>query len=1358
MFDNESLSNHFKTSRTIRSESFIISEWNMNFFDNIDRIGNYRYRPLDGVSSIYGSLPTAYDPSDSGNFYTGATDSDATVDGGYENSLDVENAIPKIFLSKKEKTKYLFSLEDCFGRFRPRSGINKAIFGLNSKYLHFSNPELFSRPRYYMPDIDDKFKYWSSYRTEVVEPSPGQSSLVERGVSYQNQNGVYFIDDASPFVVYKEPVPANRVVVKMQTHSTETNLGPFANSSSVTSDPFFGIENRVVPVRWRIQVLKNSQWVDAVIFDENSVRSDGTPVVGYDGYVEIFYANGAWSLLSSDINEQSFATKLSSPIIFSQNQGKTVYSEIDFVGGIRVAVETMNTIDSTFDLIELSPRLAVDISEVSLSYSVSKTASDLGQSGLPVGQLIASSGNIEIFDYDEWFNPNNINSIIANFSIKNMQIKFFEKIIGVDGSDYFVPIKTMYAEGFPTTTPATRSVSISLRDLYFHFESITAPQIFIPNVSLSYAIALLLDSVGFSNYVYRRLPGESDPVIPYFYVSPDQSVAEVLQLLAVSTQSAMFFDEYNNFVVMSKDYFMPSSNERSTDIVLQGTDSSSELANIIEVSDQENNVYNDGYISYNNKYIQRTYGSLKQAYYLDKQKSWVYKPSLLWEVSGTENTKSINEESSTQSGYSLSAIPLNSDLSDDVPEVVNGVVINNILDLGEAIYWLSRYNGYFYANGEIIKYDAAEFSIPGVGNVWISSNREYQDYFSKLKFNGKIYPTGRVRIFSEPRYETVSGVTRLQSGSVLRHGRGQFGTKVISHTSGIGSDWISDEYVKSVKMESGYLFANREDFPELSVGIAGVDLISPKLTSRSGVIKNFMNLQYLTQDDSQQPVQASALNFSGPGKSDNSLVSYVYKPLGEKFKYFGTRLRVVGRIENKTSGSQNPSGSVPMFSGVPISPDEDVVIQGGGGGLSLLLNPETNNGYYFEVTALSEKELERYDNAEELFNVFFYKIVSGPDSKAIPVKLWSGKAEINVDDGTMIGQSRIASTQGETVYDLAVQYEDLNGIRRFYLYLNDTQIATVDDMTPMPVFNNMALFVRGSSNCMFENVFALGNNYANNSSFEINLITDNVFSESALTSDSSLRKYALSGIVQASALSGISRFEDPKYNIYYDEFGTIMREAAYFKARYDKAFPALSAKLFPTFNKVKGYSVSGFRAGAYEAEFLVFNATDSALVLDETTGNYLRIQGITFTQDSTQQLSVDQYFEKIGSLSDPVQYSDGTILSPEKQRERYETIRVSRSNYGVNEFSLDAEYIQSEDAARNMMQWLVDKVMRPRRSIGIEVFPTPTIQLSDIVQINYQNSSGSDAVVPSSNRFVVYNIEYDRSENGPTMKIYLTEV
>ena len=73
------------------------------------------------------------------------------------------------------------------------------------------------------------------------------------------------------------------------------------------------------------------------------------------------------------------------------------------------------------------------------------------------------------------------------------------------------------------------------------------------------------------------------------------------------------------------------------------------------------------------------------------------------------------------------------------------------------------------------------------------------------------------------------------------------------------------------------------------------------------------------------------------------------------------------------------------------------------------------------------------------------------------------------------------------------------------------------------------------------------------------------------------------------------------------------------------------------------------------------------------------------------------------------------------------------------------------------MGWIVSKIMNPKKSIGVKVFATPTIQLGDILTINYKDGD-LDLVASPTDRFVVYNIEYSRTVDGPDMTIYLSEV
>jgi hypothetical protein len=186
---------------------------------------------------------------------------------------------------------------------------------------------------------------------------------------------------------------------------------------------------------------------------------------------------------------------------------------------------------------------------------------------------------------------------------------------------------------------------------------------------------------------------------------------------------------------------------------------------------------------------------------------------------------------------------------------------------------------------------------------------------------------------------------------------------------------------------------------------------------------------------------------------------------------------------------------------------------------------------------------------------------------------------------------------------------------------------------------------------------------------------------------------------------------------------------------------------------MSGYSVSGFTPTPYGAEFLIFNVTDSVLSLDSSSGNYLRIQGIAFTQESQHDLTVDEFFKKRSTFSNPV-YEGNSLINPQESK-NYLDIKNSRTTYGTKSFSLEPKYIQSQDAAESMMNWVIDLVSKPRKSVGIKMFSNPMIQLGDIVSINFQSDGFAEI---STSRFVVYHITYSRSAEGPSMTVYLSEV
>ncbi len=1555
---NDQLINHIEKTKTLQVESLIIAEWNMNDFQEIENYGTYRHRP-NSVSPIL--VPLTYDSADTASYYTDAERSFFT----YSDFVS-QNDEPVLFEKEDVDRKLYFDLEECFGPFRPRSGINKLLY-FNNKYI--DNVKSAKRPRYYMASRYDKFKYWNSYRNQIINNIPtevGVSVISNPAGKVDGSIVGYYIEDTCPFVVYEKAVPTNRIVVKMQTNLAGSSKGIMPTQSGVLiEDPLANRSQSSIPKRWKIEYLDiENNWVVAETFNETSKRNDGSEVVDWDGYVELSYGikvpdiyrssfhlvaylddignrppsganngeayvigmtenfpgtlyiwnaeNGNWyseiarygfSLFDDkDTAKTGTISSLTDPKYYN-SYGKDVFAELVFIKGLRIVVETMIASEQTFNLIELSPRLRADVSNYTVSYELTRSTGN-DQSRLPVGGLLASTGQISLMNFDDAFTLNNYNdlsttqlfennkgSLVSQYLKQNIKFEFYEIVLNVNGYDKYIPMQSFYSEQFNNPVNGMNELSIPLRDQFFRFETTSAPEILLTDTTITSAIAMILDNCGFSNYVFKglddlqdlvnisitanttydypsfyppipegiNLPGNpyynnainalvskddawniywnlanqyaftpvskaitvenkrqfysniKDPVIPFFYVGPDISTAQALSMLASATQTAMFFDEYNNFVIMPKEYFMPdpNKNERKTDLVLYAQKTGTSLPNVIEINSAEQQIFNDGAIKYSIKYIQKSFSSLSEASYLAEDQRFVYKPVLLWEAGKNQELRAMNDENKQASAYGLTAVGLNTTLTSSAPYVVNNKLQNNVIDVGENVHWIGKFQGYFYANGEIIRYDAVEYkvtrplSIPTpqssteLNTVWINSNRDYQKYFASLPFGGKIYPTGNLRIFAEPYYVKYENPNQdatdldknvtYKNGPVQRHGRGQFGTEIVEHPAGLPSYWSDNANVRGcVTTDTNkYLFSttpiNKITFPnqgDVTVRV-GANNEDAQKTKRNGIIKNWLR-RYLPDDGKIKTlvvtesgtVQSSALVFTGPTLSASAVstkinsIYYVYKELDSAYRHFGTRLRIIGKYErdsDKAQSANNGNSPVSYYSIQPESSSETVTVNGGSGGIAIGINPETNQGYYFEICALTGSNIQQYnqtnsetgDDERVLHNVVFYKIYNN-GGKAIPRKLWGGLASIIVDEGNMVGQDRIKSQDNPTVYDLSVEYENLpNGVRRFYLYINNKQIAYVDDSNPLPQYSNMALFIRGESECMFENVYALQSVVSTNSQeTAISQISD-AFGDDSISTSEGMRKYSVSGFIKPTYLSGIGSNSSPKYKMYFEEFGTILRECAYFNIKYDQAFPALLAIIAPTFNNERGYSVSGFRAGAYGAEFLVFNTTDKAIPLDDSTGYYLRIIGVTFTQQTSADLTVDDYFKRNSSFSDP-QRINNIIQSPIIADKIYDNILSSRKKYGKKEFLIESEYIQTEDQANNLMEWVMSKTLRKRLKLSITVFGIPHVQLGDIVSINYIKNNIS--YVDSTKQFVVQSISHSMASQERSTQLILMEV
>ena len=1495
--DDASFISHMETADTIQSESRVIAEWNMNVPGNIKEVGNYRNR-LSDVD--YPLMPQSWTEND--QYTDGATDADTTI---YTPLVNDEG--PIAFTEKNKKMELLYSLDDCVKYNRPRSGINKPLYlgytssdSLTAQYVNNYGSDIDKRPRYYMGSRYDSFKYWTSYRTE---------GGIEYGIS--DEASPYAIEDVAPYVVYENIVPTNRIVIKMQTNVGTVDQGPFRVGMDEIEDPLYGMDKATIPSVWSVQTLSETgEWNTIADLTNEDIGPDGhvqlslgwklpdnyrlkgempsfdsLPVSGKNGdtyFVEdektyYTYERPAWTsadpVLTWGVDEESLTNK--TPVV--TELVNTPEGEVTFIKGIRIVVTQMNGANQTFDLIEMSPRLVADLTSRTQTFNISRTMADLGSKTLPVGDVLVSTGTIDLNNNDGAFSHESKDSIIKDYLFSKVKFCFYETV-KMQNRVVTIPLKTLYSQGFPQATGNFDSVTMQMRDAYGILESEQAPELFLQDVSLSFAVTMLLDSIGFSNYKFLRIDDEIETIIPFFFVAPGKSVADVLKDLAVSTQTAMWFDEQNDFCVSSKRFTLPEPNKRQVDMVLRGNETTLadedvpyQLPNIINLSSDEKRVANDGSINYTERYLQREKASLEQSMHTNAWQNWVYKPSMLWEASADENLREYNTTAKTGKSYNLCAIPLETSLPKDLPKVdVNGKLINNIIDLGEAITWLSRTSGYFYANGEIIKFAGVEYIITGTGVRWLYSNDDYQDYLGSLPFGGKIYPSGRVQVYAEPYYNENGS---FKEGPVKEHGRGQFGTERTEHLAGLGEFWKDDNNCGGMLMNSEILFTadhvreypTNMTAPSINTFNEGV-IEKARASKRTGIIKNQYADTYQVEKENQRfnttrrgTVQASALVFEGPAEYTRVVengsevetksvdnISYIIKYFGDTspYRHFGTRMRVIGEIKSQSNTVQKAAGGQDYVSLQPKDASEAVKLFGGSGGIAVNINPTNNEGYFFEMVALSQDAYNRsstnpvynstitvsnknvtirtqaehnisagdqflimgdplvsitgqwraeaigaakdtitlrieaaqngtYDGikiqkleqqAATMSNLFFYKMMEDDQGVLQPYVLWEGITEILVDDGKFTDIQRSVGQEKSSVYDLGVEYKDVNGVRRFYLYLNNRQIGSADDIYPIESpLNTMALFTRGTSKCMFNNVYALADRFSENTAAKVTDKISNVFGIDNITNTEAMRKYSMTGFIQQSYLSSIGTEHSPDYNMFFDEFGTIMRECAYLNVKYDQAYPALAATLAPVINDNKSYVTSGFVAGAYGAEFLIFNTTDTTINLDAETGNFLRIQGVAFTQDTTKSLTVDDYYGEIARLDRPKMSDDELIGNPTKYKEQYDEILASRAKYGRQEFeAVASEYIQDDAVAEDILGWIVNKTKRPRQLIGANLFGVSHMQLGDIVKVDYKvkptDAEEIEAVANKDKHFVVYQFDYTKTTDGINTTAYLVEV
>lgn len=338
----------------------------------------------------------------------------------------------------------------------------------------------------------------SGYRTYVADPDSKYKYWTgpEQANTTPYAGGGYTLPaPVRPYIVYENPVNTNKI--------------------------YICVENSWAgPQKWDIQITTN-----------------GT----------------TWTTIASDVALNSSGQA----ILYLQDAGITWGTTVnrDFsmsIKGIKLIVNSMNRINSWFNLIELGARLEKDLSDRVVDYSVKNELSD-ADFITPMGTISSNTGSITLSNYDGLFFNDNVDS--PYFGIIDANVKFMIDF-GIDISSWggtgieYIRLATMYSDNW---SGGDESVQIPLKDASKFLQEVKPLKELMQDVSIGMAIWRMLDSVGFIDYEYTRAAEVASNIIPFFWTDDEKTVWDQIQDLCRVTQSAAYFDEYGILQIKTRD-------------------------------------------------------------------------------------------------------------------------------------------------------------------------------------------------------------------------------------------------------------------------------------------------------------------------------------------------------------------------------------------------------------------------------------------------------------------------------------------------------------------------------------------------------------------------------------------------------------------------------------------------------------------------------------------------------------------------------------------------------------------------------------------------------------------------------------
>lgn len=475
--------------------------------------------------------------------------------------------------------------------------------------------------RYYTLDENNKYKYW-------VSPTLGSANEIQDyGAILDGDPPEYVIENASPQVVYDHPVNINKVKVTF-------NLGP-------------------TPISWKVYLNISDVW---------TLAATNPTIDAVTGFSELWWNGVSW--------------------VSNQQLSESTYLEVK---GVRVVIETMDTMSSRVQLVELACLREVNLTSRVADYSVDLTM-DEEDFLYPVGQISANSGSVTLSNHDLVIDDQNRSGVFAGLLNAWCQFRLYVDYDLSDyegASSYLSRVATMYTNEWRQLNES--EYNIELFDIMKLLQDKICPAMLMENESIARVISTILDLTGVNSYSFQAEDFDPTSTIKYYWTNGEETVYEAIKNICKSHQAAVFVDEYGEIQLLTKNQIADVDDEE--DWTFLGQQDGDDIADIIELKKKYETIANHVIIKYKKRQAK-----------VDEQD--LSEQPLTSKVWGADD--SIVLRSSPLTNVVLTAEPDPDWLPEDSAK-------RFYLPQEDAKVW--PYTGKVNINGEVISYDAKEYMI-----------------------------------------------------------------------------------------------------------------------------------------------------------------------------------------------------------------------------------------------------------------------------------------------------------------------------------------------------------------------------------------------------------------------------------------------------------------------------------------------------------------------------------------------------------------------------------------------------------------------------------------------------------------------